>query len=232
MSNYCPLCGNTGIDINGNPCTCRINIKSFYDRVSCLDIPEQYRGVKFNKLLVPNDIDESYANYLQTVHDDIIKMSWITKNAILCSPINHSKSILAYSCIESLFRQGVPTFPIFDVLELKRILTDLDLGKQPFYDVIEPERALTVPILFVKIPRVVSYDVYDSAALLLDRRVRRNNSTIFIFDGTWNQLIFKDKQGIISGLAGDGTFGSLIVKSYGLKETNGLPDIKLDEDKG
>ena len=39
--NYCTLCGNSGIDIDGNVCKCSLNVPEFFSSVSCLEIPEQ-----------------------------------------------------------------------------------------------------------------------------------------------------------------------------------------------
>lgn len=211
---YCIKCGNTGIDIDGNVCSCRFNAQSFYDTVSCLDIPEQYRGIRFNQSLVSTDMPEGYAKMLQEIHNKITTGKWGFKNVVLASPIGHSKTILAYSCLEVLFRNGEVTFPVFDVLELKRILTDMDLCRKQVYEVEEPERVITSSLLFVKIPRVTSWEVYDTIALLLDRRVRRGNSTIFIYDGSWSELIYNDKHNVLTNLMGDGYYNTLEVQSW------------------
>lgn len=228
---YCPKCMNTGIDIDGNPCSCRFNAKSFYDTVSCLDIPEQYRGIKFNGSLVSSDMPQGYANLLQDIHDKVLTGKWGFKNLILASPIGHSKTILAYSCIESLFRQGCITFPVYDILEIKRILLDMDTGRKPVYEVEEPERLITSNMLFVKIPRLTSWEVYDTIALLLDRRVRRGNSTIFIYDGNWSELIYNDKRNILTGLMGDGYYNTIEVQSWNANSVS-KPEIKIEDNLG
>lgn len=230
---YCPKCMNTGIDINNNPCTCRINAKSFYESVSCMDIPAQYRGMQFNAALVPKDVPDSYANYLKNIHDSVVTGQVLDKNILICSPINHSKSILAYSCIEVLFRNSIPIFPLYDVLELKRMLMDFDLGKKQTYNITDPDVIMTCPLLFVKIPRITSWEVYDAITLILDRRVRRSNSTVFIYDGYWNQLIYNDKQNLLTGLMGDGHYNTIEVKSWSVTESSTkLPEIKLEENIG
>lgn len=233
QKDYCPYCMGTGIDAHGNPCSCKINVQAFYDSVACLEIPEQYQGISFSKVLVPRDLPESYAEYLQKVHDQIAHGNWHQHNTVICSPIGHSKTILAYSCIEALFRHDIPVFPVYDVLELKRIMTDADMCRKQFYEVEEPERVINVGVLFVKIPRVTSWEVYDSIALLLDRRVRRGNSTIFLYDGSWNDLIYNDRNHILSGLMGDGSYNTLEVKSYFVAEaTSGLPEVQVPENRG
>lgn len=230
---YCVKCGNTGIDINGNVCTCRVNVKSFYDAVSCLDIPEQYRGISFSSNLVPKDLPDAYAKYLQDLHDAISAGKWNTHNVVLASPIGHSKTILAYSCIEVLFRNGVPTFPVYDILEIKRMLTDMDMCRKQLYEVKNPEQIVTVPILFAKIPRISSWEIYDTIAMILDRRVRRGNSTIFLYDGSWQQLIYNDKNNILAGIVGDGNYSTIEVKSWFIPSQEKKDNqIKLQENIG
>lgn len=230
---YCPLCMNTGVDINNEPCSCRFNAKSFYESVSCLDIPEQYRGIRFSKLLVSKDMPESYAEYLESIHDSITTNRWKNHNLCLCSPTARSKTILAYSCMESLFRYGNITFPVFDVLELKRIMLDMDLNRKQLYEVENPENLFTAPIVFIKVPRVTTWEVFDTMVTILDRRTRRGNSTIFIYDGSWEQLIKVDKMNVLTGLLGDGSYNSIEVKTWFSKQVEGsLPEIQLQENLG
>lgn len=214
LMSYCVKCGNTGIDINGNVCTCRANVESIFEAVSCLDVPEQYRGLKFNKALLPKDLNEAYGEYLQSVYDKMLVGKWQQHNVVIASPIGHGKSILAYSCLENLFRRGLPTFPLFDVLELKRIIFDMDTGRKQGYSVENPEELITVPILFVRIPRLSTREVYDTMSVILDRRVRRGNSTIFLYSGSWSYLVNGDKSGLLQGMVGDGSFGTVEVKSW------------------
>lgn len=229
---YCTECGNKGIDFDGNPCSCKFRAETFYDSVSCLDIPEQYRGIIFTRALVPKDIHDGYGIALEKIYNDVVRGLFSKTNYLICSPINHSKSILAYSCIEQLFRSGVDIFPLYDVLELKRILLDLDLGRKQTYPEDNPQDMLTCPLLFAKIPRVVTWEVYDIIAMLLDRRVRRNVDTIFLYDGTWQNLTYADRNNILTGLKGDGTFNTLKVLAYDSNnESTGLPEIQL-QDRG
>lgn len=227
---YCVKCGNTGINIDGDVCECKFNVKTFYDTVSCLDIPEQYRGIRFNKSLVPKDLHESYAEYLQSINDSVVTGKWRNHNVILCSPIGHSKTILAYSCLETLFRNGIPTFPVYDVMEIKRMLLDLDLCRKSIYEVDNPECIMTVPLLFVKIPRLSNWEVFDTISIILDRRVRRGNSTIFLYDGTWSQLIYGDRNNILTGLMGDGSYNTIESKSWSSLDTTPTEHQMVVED--
>lgn len=229
---YCVKCGNTGIDIDGNPCTCRFNAQSFYDTVSCLNVPEQYRGIIFSKFLVPKDMPEAYADYMENLYNDIVSLKLKQHNICLCSPIGHSKTILAYSCMETLFRNGVELFPVFDVLELKRIMLDTDMCRKSFYEVQSPELLINGVYLFAKVPRMATWEVYDTMAVLLDRRVRRGNSTIFLYDGTWEQLIRNDKQGILTGLLGDGNYNTIEARTWRANAIDAKPPVQLEDNIG
>lgn len=229
---YCADCANQGIDLNGRPCHCRVNVKSFYDRVDCLAIPEQYRNIPFNRNLIPNDISDAYGRYLEKTFEDIVMQKLRHCNIALCSPVNHGKTIWAYSILENLFKLGVPVFPIFDILEIKRILLDMDFNRQQFYEVDKPELLITVPYLFCKVPRIPTWEVYDMIGVLIDRRVRRDNSTILLYEGSWNDLVFGDKKGLLTGLIGDGTYGTLNVQSYSAKAVEPLPQVQFKPNLG
>ena len=229
---HCPDCNNTGIDINNNPCKCKFRVQTFYDTVSCMDIPEQYRGILFDRFLLPRDVPEAYGEYMQKLHDNIINDRVRAHNYCICSPIAHGKTIMAYSCTEQLFRTGVPTFPVFDILELKRILLDTDLCRKPLYEVEHPENMLNAGYVFIKIPRVMTWEVFDTMTTVLNRRVRRGNSTIFLYDGTWEQLTLHDKYGVFTALRGDGTYNTVEVSNWYITTETTIPDVQLEENIG
>ena len=206
---YCILCGNSGWDVHGDRCTCTFDMDAFASEVSCVDIPEQYQGRLFDKNLVTPSMPSSYANYLQSLFVDITSLRMKAHSIFLASPTGTSKTTLAYCCIEQLFRRRIPTFPLYDILELKRILLDIDLCRKPFYNVENPENLYEAPYLFIKVPRVLTFEIYDVMSLLLDRRSRRGNSTIFLYNGTWESAMTLDRQGIITNLKGDGLGNSL-----------------------
>lgn len=229
---YCADCGNTGVALDGSMCHCRVNVKSFYDKVDCLEIPEQYRNVPFNEQLVPKDMPEAYKAWLTKVHEEICSLRYKYQNVVLCSPINHSKTIWAYSIMERLFRAGIETFPMFDVLEIKRIITDMDLCRKQLYDVDKPENLFKVPYLFCKIPRIPTWEVYDTVGILIDRRTRRDHSTVFLFDGDWFTLQNYDKQGLIKSLIGKGTYNSVLVQNFNTIAVPAPPEVQLKPNLG
>lgn len=211
---YCPICGNTGVKLDGTPCSCRLSDDEFYEGAECLDIPETYRGVSFNSTSLPMSMGKHYERFMQDMYDQLVTMRWKNRNIIICSPNQTGKSILAYSVIQQLFRNGVDVYPIMDVLELMRVMKDIEYNRQTSMGYGDPMMLYTVPYVFAWIPPMLNYDVFDSAAMLLARRVRRGNSTIFLYEGSWAYLSAADTKGSLKNLEGNGSYTTLEVKSF------------------
>lgn len=208
---YCPKCGNSGRTLDGSLCDCQLSKDTFYADLQGIDIPEQYQGALFTKALVPNDCIDGYGEILAKLHAEITTMQLQHQNLCICSPPAHSKTIWAYSCIQNLFRQRLPVIPLYDVMELRKMMMDYDTGRSNEADI------LSVRYLFVRIQAEVTYQVRATIATLIDRRVRRGNSTIFLYNGTWKSLTFGDESGLLKGLKGDGSFSSIHVYNYPLR---------------
>ena len=197
---YCPICGDLGVLLDGSPCKCKDSIDNLFEDTVCLEIPEQYQGIIFNKDLVPADCGGAYQEFMQRTYNDILALSMCHKNLCICSPSGHSKTILAYSATQGLFRKRVKTAPILDVLEARALLQVIDAGKE------SNTSLLDAPFAFIKIPLETDFQLFATIAMLLDRRVRRGNSTIFLYNGTWEQMTYCDNRGIMNSLLGDGAF--------------------------
>jgi len=211
---YCEKCGGCGVLLDGSLCSCQLNTEEFFGSISSIDIPELYQGKIFNKLILPRNLPAEYGTTMQEIYDNVTSLRWKAHNVVLCSPPGSGKSTLAYSCIESLFRKGLPVLTLYDLFELKRIILDYDNGRKIAYDVTDPEYVVKSPYLFVRIPRTLSFDTYDCISYLLDKRVRRNGSTFFLFNGTWEQLIALDKNNVLNNLVGDGSYGTVERSSW------------------
>ena len=138
-------------------------------------------------------------------------------NTLLCSPHQHSKTIMAYSCIERLFQAGVPVYPVCDIMELRNIINAVDLGKEPLYKLGNNENITEAPYLFVKIPMYPTWECFDTINTVISRRVRRGKSTIFFYSGTWGNLIYSDRSGLLQQIRGDGAYSTIKVRNYETK---------------
>lgn len=209
---YCPKCGNTGRRLDGTPCDCVLPTDSIYADLTGVDIPEQYQGVRFARTSVPTDCGAYYSQLLEELHQKITTMQLTNQNICICSPAQHSKTIWANSCIQNLFRQRLPVVPLMDVMELRREMYDYDMGRSKSADYYD------VKYLFLRIPIEVTSQVRATIATIIDRRVRRGNSTILLYNGTWGTLTLGDEHGVLRSLVGDGSFSSIKVCSFNSKE--------------
>lgn len=213
MSDYCPICGNTGIRIDGTPCSCRVSHAVLYQNTECLTIPEQYRGVKFTPELLPPKMGTIYQLFMRNLYDGFTTERIRFKNMLLCSPVATGKTTLAYTVLQQMFLKGYDVFTLYDVLEIKRMLWNNDMGRKQTADTESVDSLYTSPYLFVRIPSILGYEVFDSIAFIIDRRVRKGNSTIFIYNGSWDNLVRADGARVLSQMKGDGTYCTLEVHS-------------------
>lgn len=210
---YCTDCGNTGIRLDGTPCHCQYGKRNTAHAIQVLDVPEQYYGLVFNMNLIPKDCGKDYIDYLSELHTKLSSNDMRGVNILIVSPINHSKTVMAYSVMSTLFRANVPTFPLLTILEYKRVLKALDYGMDTEL-VKETGNFEKAPIVFVKLPLYLTWDVYALLYDIVQRRSRRNLVTIFLYDGQLSVLEENDKQGVIKNMKGSGKLGTLLIKTF------------------
>ena len=101
------------------------------------------------------------------------------------------------------------------------MMLDIEYNKNKSMGYENPMELYEVPYLFAVIPPMTVFDTYDATAMLVARRVRRGNSTILFYGGTWNQLVFNDSKGSLKNMKGNGSLTTLEVTSWeGPKEEN------------
>lgn len=218
VKEYCPICGNTGfIPPDNIPCSCRSNIKDIYEDVTCLEIPETYRAIKFNADMVSAEMGQAYRSFLASLYEQISSTRWKCKNLLLCAPPQSAKSVLAYTCMQTLFRKSVDVFPLYDMLEIKKIMLDLEYNRSKTLDGLSTSLVLTVPYLFAYIPTYLNYDVFDMCNMLVSRRSRRGNSTILLYSGYWGAIEAADTKKSLVYMKGDGTLSTVEVSTWSRK---------------
>lgn len=215
---YCADCGNTGFLPNGDKCPCGILRRSEREYIQCMSVPEEYRDIRFNVAAVPEDCGAAYASFLEDIHSDILRTDALKcKNLFISSPLKHSKTVFAYSCIQQLFKRDIEVFPLFDTGEVWNILQCLDTNKKSVFlqDLEATETGLlTVPYLFVKVTDNLSFTTFDAITELVDRRMRRGHGTIFLSNNRWNYVVAADSKKRIANLNGDGFFGTVKVHDF------------------
>lgn len=203
---FCAKCGGTGILVNGEVCECSKTMPDFYSDSACFDIPEQYRDLVFTEELVPDMWSGSYKKFLSKLHTDISTMAVTSRNWLICSPPKHAKTVFAYTTMKRLFRAGIGVCPLNDIMELKKVISE--------YSVEDDIDLFKVPYLFVRIPVFLTSEVFELCTTLLDRRVRKSLSTIFLFNGSWERLRAADVYCSFTPYKGDGSYCTFSVNSW------------------
>lgn len=217
MSNeYCVKCGNTGRTLEGTACECLTapTLERFNrGDMEYIEVPQAYRGVQFDKNKLDPSLVGNLPDQMLKVYEQIKANVLTNYNCCICTPPNTGKTVLAYTCLTHLFKSGYKVFPLLDVMEIKSIFEAIERNRKPMLDVQEPLNVLEAPIIFVRIHQAPSFEHFSLVNTIMDRRVRRGLSTIFLYGGAWEQLVFTDNSKLITSLKGDGSFKSLDVIS-------------------
>lgn len=226
---YCPKCGNSGIIPGTNEmCDCQYATRELFKGVSNLDIPKQYLGINFNLRLVPKDCGDAYVSYLSNLHMSVTSMKMQNYTLLLCSPIAHSKTVMAYSAMEILFRNHIPTFPVLNVMEVRKVLHAIDTSTEESLESIKaPNNLTSAPYVFIKVPLMLSWEVYATMIDIKERRVRNGYTTIFLYDGYSEDLFRFDNRHLLESLKGNGYYGTIDIRTfYKLGDTT--PEAKFN----
>lgn len=205
----CLKCGNTGVMANGLPCDCGIHDRLLLPRT--LDIPYQYQSIRFDKTFLKPELQLSYGTFMEQLINEVTQnIKMFNKNILICAPPNSGKTVFAYTLYGMLYAKGVSTPKFMDISEARSILMEQYTKEKDTL-----MHLTTAPIVVLKIPMDVPNKFPEIISSIIDRRVRNGTSTIFLFNGTLNDLIAQDKFNKFKSLVGDGSYNSLMAKSWG-----------------
>lgn len=212
----CLKCGGTGLLISGEACDC--GVKPLFEVPICIDVPTQYQGVKYNKCLVPADIDSSYGRFMEELLTEVTtNMRNFSKNYIICAPPSSGKTVWAYTVYGMLFAAGAAIPEIMDLMQVRDVMLN-------YYNT--DSRALellsTAPLAVIKLPWDLPNRFPETVSTIIDRRVRAGCSTIFLFNGSKYDLMAKDTFGKLRQMEGDGSFTSICIKSWERKNVDAV----------
>lgn len=204
----CLKCGDTGILANGERCDCGINEEMILP--TFIEIPLQYQCVRFNEQLLPKKIHPSYGSYMSKLMRDCTKDQHLFhKNVLICSPPNTGKTVFAYTVYSNLYAKGFIVPELLDIIEIREVLINLYSENKNRVEAINK-----TPILFVKIPQDLPTRFPETVSMIIERRVRKGYSTIFLFSGSKEDLIAQDRFGKLQALLGDGSYNSIELVSW------------------
>lgn len=207
MGLECLKCGGTGVLVNGDPCPDCIGENAKLVPI-VQDIPVQYQGVRFDKSFLPEKEQEKYGSFMEELLTTIINdYAFYQKNMIICSRPNSGKTVWAYNLISILTSKGYEVPSLRDVTEVRNIFNS-------YNDKEEAALFSTARCAIIKIPRDIQSWMFDTISYIIERRVRSDGFTIFLFGGTEEELKHADRNERMRYLKGTGSYNTIKVESF------------------
>lgn len=207
MAENCIQCGGTGTLVNGEPCpTCAKNIARIVPKA--YGIPVQYQGVKFDKSFLPEKEQKEYGCFMEGLMQTILNdIPFYQKNMIICSRPNSGKTVWSYDLYANVVAMGFEMPPVKDIVEIKNILNG-------YTDKQEAQLFSTARCAVIRIPRDVQFWMLDTISYIVERRVRSDGFTIFMFAGTEEELKYADKNDKLKYIRGTGAYNTVQIVSF------------------
>lgn len=205
----CLKCGGTGTLINGDICDCGASMKM--DIPVILEVPTVYQVAEYSAVLVPMLLSREYGVLLEDILEVIKKKGRYDYNLLICSPPNTGKTVFAYTAYKSQYLKGLPMSNIMDLYEIKDIMVSNSYDDK---DISEKNKLFTCPLLIVKVPLDLPNKFAETMSTLIERRMRKNGCTIFLYGGSIYDLYNQDKFGVLKSVVKDGSYNSLKVINY------------------
>lgn len=207
MSESCLICGGTLIDALGKPCpNCTKPGERLVPVVS--GVPAQYQGVSFDKSFLPSDLQDKYGTFMEELLTTILSdIAFYQKNLVICSRPNSGKTVWTYNLYSELISKGYHIPQFRDITEVRNILNSYDNREEA---ALYSEARCAV----IKLPRDMQPWMFDSISYIIERRVRNNGFTVFLFGGTVEELKKLDKFGGLNHLRGTGAYNTVKIESF------------------
>lgn len=207
----CIKCGNTGVCADGSRCNCGASSKDLI-LPTRLNVPMQYQNVKYSSCFVKDRLRNTFGVFMEKLLGDIdTRLYSVCQNYIICAPPNSGCTVWAYNVIGTLYTKGILMPDLMDLMQVRSILFD-------FYNKKNSEQSELIDkakMMIVRLPMDLPSKFPETVSTIIDRRVRRGNSTVFLFRGNRNDLLSQDTFGKLAALEGDGCFNSVRIESFG-----------------
>lgn len=207
MNASCIKCGGTGRLISGELCPdCGGNL--IKNTPIVCTVPVQYQGVAFDKTFLPEKEQEVYGSFMEELMTTIINdYAFYQKNLLICSRPNSGKTVWAYNLYSILSSKGYEIPTLRDIVEVRDILNS-------YSNKDEVNLISTARCAVIKIPRDLQPWMFDTISYLIERRVRNDGFTIFLFGGTEEDLKYIDKFNRLKDLKGTGAYNTIKIESF------------------
>lgn len=207
MPTTCLLCGGDGITATGEPCP-NCSSEALKKVPVFFHVPVQYQGVRFDKSFLPDKEQSKYGTFMEELLVTIVNdFAFYQKNMIICSRPNSGKTVWSYNLYSVLMDKGYSVPSLKDVVEVRNILNSWDNKEEA--DLFSNARCA-----IIKIPRDAQPWVFDTISYIVERRVRSNGFTIFLFGGSYDDLKLIDRYGKLKYLEGTGAYNTVKIESF------------------
>lgn len=207
MSLNCLKCGGTGFMVGRTPCPdCSKEVDAIKPMV--YGVPAQYQGVRFDKSFLPEKFQKVYGAFMEELLTTILTdYAFYQKNMLICSKPNTGKTVWTYNLYSELSSRGYEIPTLRDIIEVRNILSS-------YTDKDEASLISNARCMVVKIPRDIQFWMFDTLSALVERRVRNDGFTIFIYGGSREDLKYADKNNRLKDLEGTGAYNSIKVYDF------------------
>lgn len=205
----CLRCGGTGLQVSGKPCTCG----AYNEKLVLpphMKIPLQYQRIKYDKRFIREELRLTLGVFMEQLLKEITADLYaFCKNYIICAPANSGKTVWAYNLYAVLYSKGESMPDIFDLMQVREVLLNYYTDNLDMLDKVNNAK-----VMVIRIPMDLPNKFVDTISTIVDRRVRNNCPTIFIYNGSKADLYAQDRFGKLRFLEGDGSYNTLCIKSF------------------
>lgn len=206
---FCEKCANSGQRANGEPCDCGAQGVELIVPPH-ISIPLQYQTVKYNKIFVRQELQGTLGVFMENLLKEITQnLHAYCKNYVICAPANSGKTVWTYNLYSILYSKGEDVPELMDLMQVRDTVVN-------YYneDTALLNRINNSKIMVVRIPMDLPNKFVETMSTIVDRRVRNNCSTIFLYNGTRNDLYAQDRFEKLRFLEGDGSYNTVCIKSF------------------
>lgn len=210
----CIKCGNTGLLISGEHCDCgAYNSKLVLP--THMKVPLQYQSIKYDKRFIREELQSTLGVFMEKLFKDITQDLYaFCRNYIICAPANSGKTVWAYNLYAYLYSKGEAMPEILDLMQVRQTLLNYYTDDLDTLDKINNAK-----VIVIKLPMDLPNKFVETISTIIDRRVRNNCPTIFIYNGSRHDLYAQDRFEKLRFLEGDGSYNTVCIKSFEVRRS-------------
>lgn len=189
MDKACPECGRQP-RVQSFNFEERENVQEFVTKIDAFGVPDNYRGVCWNKdalMKYKSELQNDFAfkrfvDQLEKIHGIFSNGDISPKSAIIIAPADFSKMTFAFSCMQHALDHNLSVAPLLDTIELKRLLVlAAENPKYKLFRKVTYDDYIMSDVCFVTVTKLQQHEyAYEIIQEIMDRRTRKGLSTFVL----------------------------------------------------